>query len=251
MGHIRLGRLPRTRKWQEVVGLLRAGSGTAEIAVATLNASKSGLEHASRDPVLVHSFWLLTQIPLCARQTDFLQALEKIGISVPAEPTVLDVVGGFSDGVDEHIYRNGGRSDLGEMAQLGASETLASALGQRTETLFGPADTRQALAKLATPTNFSLLARDFFARLTERYLAYFLSRELSNQLRGVNANREFREALRLHCRQASKIVERFAEEWFSKANYRGGITPRKAAGFVRHAIDKLKAELEQGADAGR
>jgi len=38
---------------------------------------------------------------------------------------------------------------------------------------------------------------------------------------------------------ASKIVEQFAAEWFSKANYQGGITPRKAAGFISHAMTKL------------
>jgi hypothetical protein len=107
------------------------------------------------------------------------------------------------------------------------------------------------LGRLGTPRQFSLLARDFFSRLTERYLTYFLSRELSIQLGGVSANRLFREALSLHCRQASRIVEQFAEEWFSKANYQGGITPMKAAGFVGHAMDKLRAELQQGADVGR
>jgi hypothetical protein len=231
--------------------LLGAGTGTAQIAAATLEASKSGLKDASRDPAVLHSFWLLTQLPLCARKSDFREALGEIGISVSGEPTVLDLVGGFSDAVDAHIFRQGGRTDLGEMAQMGASESLASVLGERTETLFGSESARQALAKLGPRANFSALTRDFFARLTERYLTYFLSRELSNQLNGVNANREFREALRLHCRQASKIVEKFAGEWFSKANYRGGITPRKAAGFIDHAVDKLRSELVQGAETGR
>ena len=38
MGHIRLGNLPRTRKWQEVVGLIEGGAGTAQIANATITA---------------------------------------------------------------------------------------------------------------------------------------------------------------------------------------------------------------------
>src|SRR5712692_3950092 len=42
MGHIRLGRLPKTRKWQEVVGLVDAGADTAGIAAATLDASRRG-----------------------------------------------------------------------------------------------------------------------------------------------------------------------------------------------------------------
>jgi hypothetical protein len=95
-----------------------------------------------------------------------------------------------------------------------------------------------------------MLARGFFARLTERYLTYFLSRELSNTLASVDANRQFREALSLHCRQASKIVEQFAQEWFSKKNYEGGITPRNAAGFISHAVSKINAELEKGAEGG-
>ena len=252
MGHTRLGRLPRTRKWQEVVGLVGAGADTADVAAATLDASQRGLEDAARDPALVHSFWLLTQLPLCARKADFIDELARVGVSVAGDPTLMELVGGFSDAVDEHIYQRGGRTDLGEMAQMGAAETLTSVLGQRTESLFGVTaeDVRRELARLGTPTNFSVLARGFFARLTERYLTYFLSRELSNTLESVDANRQFREALSLHCRQASKIVEQFAEEWFSKKNYQGGITPRKAAGFISHAVTKINAELKKGAEGG-
>jgi hypothetical protein len=253
MGHTRLGRLPRTRKWQDVVGLLGAGADTADVAAATLDASKRGLEDAARDPALVHSFWLLTQLPLCARKADFVEELAKLGVSVAAEPTLMELVGGLSDAVDDHVYRKGGRTDLGEMAQMGAAETLTSVLSQRTTNLFGTTaeDIRRELARLGTPANFSVLAREFFARLTERYLNYFLSRELSNQLDNVGANRQFREALSLHCKQASKIVEKFAADWFSKANYQTGITPKKAAGFVGHAVTKLGAELQKGAEGGK
>lgn len=252
MGHTRLGRLPRTRNWQDVIDLVGAGVATADIAAATLNASKGGLEDAARDPALLHSFWLLTQLPLCARRDDFIGELSKIGVSVDTEPSLMELVGGFADAVDAHVYRVGGRTDLGEMAQMGAAETLASVLGQRTTNLFGSTheDVRRELARLGTPVNFSVIARDFFARLTERYLTYFLSRELSNELHTVGSNRQFRDALSLHCRQASKIVEQFAQDWFSKANYQGGITPRKAAGFISHAMTKLGAELQKGAEGG-
>jgi len=252
MGHTRLGRLPRTKQWQEVVGLVGAGADTADIAAATLEASKLGLEDAARDPALLHSFWLLTQLPLCARKGDFVAELAKIGVSITGEATLMELVGGLSDAVDAHVYRVGGRTDLGEMAQMGATETLSSVLGQRTTSLFEttPEDVHRELARLGTPVNFSVVARDFFARVTERYLTYFLSKELSNTLNSVDANRQFREALSLHCKQASKIVEQFAAEWFSKANYQGGITPRKAAGFISHAMTKLGAELQKGAEGG-
>lgn len=253
MGHTRLGRLPRTQKWQEVVDLIRKHADTGHIAAAALDASKRGLEDVARDPALVRSFWLLTQLPLCARRENFPEELKKIGLSVDAEPTLMELVGGFSDAVDDHVYHTGGRTDLGEMAQMGAAETLTAILGLPGKSLFGtePEDTRRELASLGTPANFSVLARRYFARLAEKYLAYFLSRELSNAAGGVQENQEFRKALALHCHEASKIVEQFASDWFSKANYKGRITPRKAAGFVSHALKKLRAELEKGAEGGK
>lgn len=249
MGHIRLGSLPRTRKWQQVVELLDAGAGTAEIAAATLDAAKRGLEQAARDPALVHSFWLLTQLPHYASGDDFVAELSKAGITASSAPTLLELVGGLSDAVDNHVRTTGGRTDLGEIAQMGAAESLASILRERTTSLFGttPEMVRSELAAIGTKKQFSVLARDFFSRLTERYLTYFLSRQTSSQFKSVPANREFRQALSLHCRQASRIVEEFAGSWYSKANYEGGITPRKAANFVYVALAKLRKELEKGA----
>jgi hypothetical protein len=253
MGHTRLGNLPRTRKWQQVVALLESGAGTGQVAAATLDASKRGLDQAARDPALVYSFWLLTQIPLCAKREQYQQELRNIGLSVQSDPGVLDLVGAFADSVDAHVRRSGGRTDLGEMAQMGAAETLTSTLRRQTPALFGtsPQDVQRELAKLSTPKNFSLLAREFFSRLSERYLSYYLSKQLSNQYVSVQESAQFREALSVHCRQASKIVEQFAGDWYSKANYEGGITPRKAANFVYVALRKLRAELNKGAESGR
>src|SRR5262249_17748124 len=160
---------------------------TEQIASATLDASKRGLEEAARDPALVYSFWLLTQLPLCAKRGQYQEELRRIGLSVQTEPGILDLVGAFADSVDAHVLRSGRRTDLGEMAQMGAAETLTSTLRRQTPTLFGtsPQDVQRELAKLATPKNFSLLARDFFARLSERYLSFFLSKQLSNRYKSV------------------------------------------------------------------
>jgi hypothetical protein len=51
------------------------------------------------------------------------------------------------------------------MAQMGAVESLTAVLAERTTSLFGSTseDVRRELSRLGTPTNFSALARDFFA----------------------------------------------------------------------------------------
>ena len=71
MGHIRLGVLPRSKKWRQVVEELKSGADVAEIAGASAEAAESALSSAAKDPTLVDVLWLLTQIPLAARGPDY------------------------------------------------------------------------------------------------------------------------------------------------------------------------------------
>jgi len=254
MGHIRLGELPRTRKFDQVVALIQSGGDADAIAAATLAAAEIGFQRAADDEGLGQAIWLLTQLPLAARDPNYLDRLHSIGIAAAAEPTALEVAGSFTDAVDAHMRRSGGRTDFGEMAQMAAAETLSKVLGERTRSLFdsSSSDVRHSLAALATAKQFGVFAREFFGRLTRRYLTFFLSRELSNHVGGdrrfanAGAHAEFNAAMDLHCRQASRIVEEFAGSWFSKTNWERGITPETARGFAWVALKKLRAELRKG-----
>ncbi|MFA6148643.1 MAG: hypothetical protein WC899_10595 [bacterium] len=254
MGHIRLGPLARTREWIQVLDLIGGGAGTPKIAAATMEASQEGLAEARKDPGLVHSVWLLTQIPIAARAEDFAGSLRKLGLEVSDAPGLLEVVGAFTGAVDAHLRPGGGRTDLGEMAQMAAAEALTALATTKTSSLFGttPADVQQAFKSFSTTSQFSSLAREFFARLSNKYIGYFLSRTLPNYVGGngrfanLDRHAEFNEALALHCRQATRIVEKFSGEWFSKNTYKGGITPEKAAGFVSVSLKKIRAELSKG-----
>ncbi len=260
MGHIRLGNLPRTRKWIQVLDLIGGGAGTPEVAAATMDASQRGLTKAAHDPGLVHAVWLLTQIPLAARKDNFSAELNKLGLDVSNKPKLLEVVGAFTNAVDVHLRRSGGRTDLGEMAQMAAAEALTALGTQKTTSLFETtsADVQQAFKSFSTSKQFSNLAREFFTRLTKRYLTSFLSRELSNYVDGdprsrfvnidshIEFNAEFNKAVELHCRQASRIIEEFSGGWYSKTNYESSITPEKASTFVSVALKKIRAELLKG-----
>jgi len=111
MGHIRLGTLPKTHKWQRVVGLIAGGADVERIAAASADAAEHGLERASQDQGLAHAFWLLTQIPQAARQSDFADQLKRLGLEVSSKPTLLEIVGAFTSAVDRHVRENGKRSE--------------------------------------------------------------------------------------------------------------------------------------------
>jgi hypothetical protein len=93
MGHVRLGALPKTHKWEQVVGLIAGGADVGRIAAASADAAEHGLERASADQGLAHAFWLLTQIPQAARQTNFSDQLKRLGLEVSSKPTLLEIVG--------------------------------------------------------------------------------------------------------------------------------------------------------------
>ena len=259
MGHIRLGRLPRTRKWRQVVELLDQDASVGRVAGAAAAAAESALHSAHDDPAFTRSFWLLTQIPLAARSADFAGELVKLGLQTGTKPTLLVVTLAVTRAIDDHVAQLGGRTDLGEMAQLAVVESLATVASRDLPSLFEPtpSDVKLALARLAAPDRFAALARDFFARLTRRHLDYYLSRELSKhvgpdrKLSSTDAHTAFNSALELHAREASRIVEAFAGGWYSKARFEGRLTPETARRFAWYAFRKIQHELKrrQGDDA--
>lgn len=256
MGHIRLGNLPRTRKWQQVVALIEGGAGTAQIANATITAAEEGFKLAAEDKGLVETIWLLTQLPLAAKSDNFAKALQTTGLDVSDSPSLLEIVGAFSDAIDKKLSNNGGRTDLGEMAQMAASETMTQIISSRTQSLFGTTsdDVQNAFSKLATNRQFSIFAKDFFARLTNKCLDYFVSRAVAHHVgegrrfRTLAQQGDFTKALGTHSREASRIVEEFSGGWFSKTNWeKKGISRQDAAGFAHVAMKKIVAELKEGA----
>jgi hypothetical protein len=257
MGHQHLGTLSRSRKWREVVELISGGANLQNIAAATSTAAEQQMADASNDPAVKHAVWLLTQIPTAAGKADFALELRKLGFLIGDNPTLLEIATAMSGALDRYVAKKGGRTDLGEMAQLSAIESLNAIAGRELPDLFG-ADankTKAALRGLGTVKQFAVLARDFFSRLAGRQLNYFLSRELSlhvgtnSRFRSIREHLEFERALDLHCREASRILKEFSGEWFSKKTYEGGITEANAGHFAHVAFHKLREELRHRGSA--
>jgi hypothetical protein len=251
MGHQHLGTLPRSRKWREVIHLISGGANVQDVAAATSAAAERQMTDAGNDPAFSQAVWLLNQIPIAAREEDFTSALRMLALQVSDRPTLIEIATAMSETIDRSVEKAGGRTDLGEMAQLSAVESLNAVAGRELPNLFGitPEKTRAVLGGLGTVKQFAVLARDFFARVMRKQLSYFLSRELSQHV-GVNArfqtireHREFEEALDLHCRQTSRIIKEFSGEWFSKNTYEGGIDEAKAERFAHVPFRKLREEL--------
>lgn len=275
MGHHQLYGLPRTPAFKRVIALLGDGAGAGgavnvapgsleDIAEATLAASNEGFERAKRDEGLAYSLYLMATLARTAKEQDFGEALANSGLSAPVDSkaspehnaqsspyTVFDLVSGFSAAVDRHLRETRARSDIGEMAQLAASESLSVLCSQSAVTLFGTTKetVHESLRKLASEKGFATLSHEFFARFTRRYLEYHLSRELSNHVgpnrrfTGVGEHNAFLQQLDDHCRVATGVVREFAGKWYGSHNFKQDLTLRKTKGFAAHAVDKVRDAL--------
>ncbi len=252
MGHIRLGTLPQSKKWRDVVRLLDSSALLEEVAEAAANASETDLRRASEDPNFQFVTQLLVKLPLLARAPGFEAAMANLGIEASALGSVTGLLAGLDDAISQRAFDQGRSSDAGEIARAALLESLSVQMRDRLPTLFDPTpqEVRKALASFASGQNFAGLARDFFARLSYRSLDYYLSRELANHTgtgkRFVDdADRmAFDRALSQHTFEASRIVEEFAGGWYGKTVWKEQtLSQEKINDFTRYAFKKMRSEL--------
>lgn len=245
MGHLQSLSLPKTAKWKTVVDLIDAGRSVPEVVAAAIRAAETSTRQATKDPAFRVVAELLVTLPLNARGPGFRDFLDERGISSGSLPDLLV-------GLSRELDRTPATSDLGEMARLAYVKALGVELEARLPSLFEPSpeDIRTALGRLASGQGFAGLSRQFFAELTRRTLAYYLSRELARhtgegrRFADDRGRVEFERALAAHTWQAAGIVSEFAAGWYGKTMWQGdGPTSEKIANFSAYAFKKLRDEL--------
>ncbi|MFX0198511.1 MAG: hypothetical protein ACFFCW_20520 [Candidatus Hodarchaeota archaeon] len=260
MGTKWLGELPKTRNWRGVIALLKKTDNPAKVADATSQAAQGGLELAKKDQGVSHVVFMLMDAVWSSRRENFSQGLAEVGMALPAEPSLLDVVGAFDDALDRNLRLRGHRTDLAEMARYSAVDALTDICHSETGRLFGVTieDTQSALRRYATPERFGIIGQNFFGKFLYRFLDYHLSRELANhigpgkQFNSISSCENFKNALSLHCHQTARIVKEFAGCWPSATELREGITVENVrTKFVPTAFNKIRGELKlrSGANA--
>ena len=255
MGHVGLGKPPATRKWQEVVALLdESDPRVADIARAVERSSDRSLSQAVNDPAFVEALWLLLKIPLAAKEPDFGAAMRDIGLRVPSEPTITDVLAAFAEAI-ERARRLGGRAvtDFSIMARNAAITALAELASERAPSLWRPSseDQRTTLATLASTERFGELAQRFFTNILQGHLQYFLDREIPRHIgngsyfRSVADTSYFEGVLRRHCRETTVIMRAYAKGWLGKNRYHldKDLSRKEVAGFAAYAFTKVRREL--------
>ena len=259
MGHERVGALPHTRKWRDVVAQLAESSGSPEdvaaIANDTLQNVRAQLRKIHSDDGVVAAFQFLVALTKSASSQDPGETSFSPRIDLEASPSTLRLIGQLRSWVEDQ-GRSREYADIAAKASADAISLWSSQQSMQASLFTDPGDPREIWQRADNGAGFCEVSRLFFSKFTERYLNYFLEREASASMASISDRDRLATQLREHIDgvsrfafETSRITQSFAAGWFN--NHARDRSPSKdeSRGFLSFAFGKMREELKREADA--
>lgn len=251
MGHERVGALPRTREWRNIVegigGVTGASEALPSIATATLLQVRQRYDRIAADPGFQAAFCFILGLATHAEASEIEGAYPQIDLE--SDPSPFRLTTELRAWVDAQAAS----LEYAELGKRAAADVIAFWTADRSRQKDFFSSERGASEVWAEARNagaFSKLCMVFFGKFTERYLRYFLDREASAQLPDLVARERFAsglakhiEVLAQHSFEATRITQSFAAGWYN--NNARDARPAKDTvyGFLNFAMAKLRQEL--------
>lgn len=259
MGHIRLGRIPKTKLWAGLFDTLAThGIDTIKLSKTIAEAAAKKYSSLESNQAINYCFWILVRIASASRSKNFTGALRELGINIDEINSGIKFVQEISKTVQENISKRSQRTVYDEMAELSLREVLSANIIEESRTLFGtnPEDIKSACIKMSKRNRFGIIAKEFFSQFMCRSIQFITDKEVSNYIgpeKPIKNNNQlvyFREDLYRYCYETSKIIEDFADGWFSKHSWESNnkISEKETSSFTSYALKKLQMELQKGTE---
>ena len=259
MGHERVGALPHTKRWRDVVEKMAESSGSREdvaaIANATLENVRAQFRKIHSDDGVVAAFQFLVALTKTASLEGPGDASFSPRIDLEGSPSTLRLIGQLRSWVEA---QEGSREYAGIAAKASADAiSLWSAQQSMQASLFtNPGDSREIWQRADNGAAFCEVSRLFFSKFTERYLNYFLDREASASMASIPQRDRLASELRDHIDgvsrfafETSRITQSFAAGWFNNHARDRYPSIDESRGFLSVAFGKMREELMREADA--
>ena len=257
MGHERVGSLPHSKPWRDIVAQMASSTGAAEevahIADATLNNVRLRLRQVSNDDGVSAAFQFLIALAKSAISNEHFAGSDSPRIDFDRSPTTMRLVSELRSWVDQHQ----GSKEYAELAKKACADAMVlwSEQQRQQRSLFGDGnDSKGVWQKADSGAGFCEVSRLFFSKFTERYLNYFLGREASSVARGATERDALERQLRSHVDgisgyafESAKITQSFAAGWFNQHARSSVPNEGEIKGFLAVAFGKMREELRRGA----
>ena len=185
MGHERVGALPRTKRWRDVVhGIAEASSLDGDVhglANATLRNVRQRLQDVPADTGFVASFEFLLGLAVSARAQGKAASPRTPTINLEENPSALRLARALA----EYVTDRRQSAEYAEIARKAATDVIATWTQEQTRQLTITGDHERSAeiwSRASDGRGFCEVSRLFFGKFVERYLNYFIGREASAYL---------------------------------------------------------------------
>ena len=254
MGHERLGVLPKTTPWSNIIDqmetLYESGDcSVADIAQEVLKNVRNRYEKLGEDVAIRTVLSALIKLSHAYSHEHPSDRFGELTLDNSISPTVSSVI----QAIREKIPEGEINSEYTQLALRATSDALIEWQKEHASTqtnLFEPADESiQPWKELGTGAGFCELSKSFFGNLTERYLNYFLDRAASTHLTLSEKDRfdselkEYVGEVSKHAFETAKITQSFSAGWFNKY-VRDSLPDEKTKRrFINKTFKKLQEEI--------
>ncbi len=255
MGHERVGFLPKTKRWNDLVRQMASDS-LSELPVSSVTAQvlqnvRKRYETLFRDDAVRTIFTFLVAVSRACRYDDPQTQLRESGIALPDQPTLLSIV----KALHQQVPVQDASTEYGQLALSAAADAIGQWHKQHSNQLplFQPSNELfESWRNLGKGAGFCELSRLYFGKLTERYLNYFLDRAASQVFSDIQKRESFQRKIQSHIDDVSKhafetakITQSFAAGWFNVHAQNKMPDVKEIDGFLSLAFGKLRDELRR------
>jgi hypothetical protein len=256
MGHIRLGRLPKSKSWHGVFEAMGSKDiDPAILAQATSYAARQRLNDLKFDQSVNYCFWFLVRIAIAGRSDDFANSLSVLGFREIKIVSGLDFINQAAQALKRGLNERGQKTIFSQIASDSLLEVLSNNIVERSKSLFGTSidDIQISCRALSLRSQFGKIAKEYYATFASRIIRYVADKELSNFIgpdSSISSPRQalaFQRSVDRYFIETAKIVEEFAAGWFSKHNWESNnnISEMESSGFTSYALQKIIMDLER------
>lgn len=257
MGHERIGFLPKTQKWNAIINQLAVFDDSedllAQIANQTLNNVRKTYEAMPYNESVIKAVQYLTTLAVSAKGDVQVEFLKEHGFSVNDEISLFSLIRNAKN----FVTTENGSLESNKIARDALLQAIASYERSKDDgqiSLFGE-KSPNVWADIGSGAAFCELARGFFAAFTDRYLRYYLEREVANTINDYRSIEQFSnrlseqtESVSHHAFETSKIMQSFAAGWFNKYAADKIPTQNEIVGFLKLSFEKMREEFRREAE---
>lgn len=257
MGHVRIGFLPHTKQWKDIVKQLSLFGGdsavVAKIANNTLDAVRHTYEELPYDESIIRAILYLANLTFSAKQPDQVAYLNQNGYEVDKELSLISLI----SSAQEYIAVGEGSCETNKLAKDAAMQSVIRYYENHNNgqlSLFSDKE-QNPFSNAGTGADFCEMARSFFAVFTDKQIKYYVEREAASSINDYRLLNNFTQALAEqansiadHTFEISKLMQSFAAGWFNKHSVNAAPSRADAVSFLTLSFGKMREELRREAE---